>query len=74
MSQLTFSTLTKEAKEKITDDQNAVVKQYDGAAIGWCKAAYQNEDSVFIMRDHFAKVLNIFGVKPGDANHFWWMF
>ena len=70
MSHSTFSTLTKEAKGKITDDRNAVVKQYDGAAIGWCKAAYQNEDSVFIMRDHFAKVLNIFGVKPGDANHF----
>ena len=45
MSHSTFSTLTKEAKGKITDDRNAVVKQYDGAAIGWCKAAYQNEDT-----------------------------
>ena len=70
MRNSTFSTLTQAEKGKITDNRNTVVRQYDGAAIGWCKAAYQNEDSVFIMRDHFAKVLNIFGVKPGDANHF----
>ena len=70
MSRSTYSLLSEAEKGKITDERNAAVNHYQGIRIGWSKAVYQTEDGVFIMRDYFSKVFNLFGVKQADANQF----
>ena len=70
MSRSTYSLLSEAEKGKITDERNAAVNHYQGIRIGWSKAVYQTEDGVFIMRDYFSKVFNVFGVRQADANQF----
>ena len=70
MNRSTYSMLSEAEKGKITDERNAAVDHYQGIRIGWSKAVYQTEDGVFIMRDYFSKVFNVFGVKQVDANQF----
>ena len=73
MSQSTnFNTLTEQQKGRITDERNKLVKLNEGIPIGWSKCVYQipTGHHTFIMRDMFAEVCNVFGVKQVDAKQF----
>ena len=67
-----YTTLSQEQKGRITDERNKLVKVNQGISIGWSKAVYQIQAGhrSFIMRDLFAEVCNVFGVKEVDAKHF----
>ena len=67
-----FTALTEEQKGRITDERNKLVALHKGLSIGWSKCAYQIQDEhcAFIMRDIFAEVCNVFGVKQVDSKQF----
>ena len=69
MNRSTYASLSETEKGQITDERNAVVEKFKGVAIGWSKVAYQNENGDF-MRDYFANMLNVFGVKKEHADQF----
>ena len=70
MNRSTYASLSETEKGQITDERNAVVEKFKGVAIGWSKVAYQNENGDFVMRDYFANMLNVFGVKKEHADQF----
>ena len=46
------------------------MEKFNRIGIGWSKVAYQNENGDFVMRDYFANMLNVFGVKKEHADQF----
>ena len=70
MNRSTQGSLSEAEKGQITDARNAVVEKFNGVGIGWSKVAYQNENGDFVMRDYFANMLNVFGVKKEHADQF----
>ena len=70
MNRSTYGSPSEAEKGQITNTRNAVVEKFNGVGIGWSKVAYQNENGDFVMRDYFANMLNVFGVKKEHADQF----